>query len=220
MRERYVRPRPERFRLFNFGREILRLREHRLIYLICFFQPLFYLSASWFVPTLATTTLGLTKAAYGRAFAVGSVVTLACALPLGWLFSRYPVRRAACIGCCLFALLPNTWALLFMRDATGIAIFFALRELMFNVYRMNFYPLVMEYTTPQNAATIIGFTTATNGAERFTALPLLGKMVDVCGGNYFLPFYASYVGVAVCVLAFLVMRPASKVPELAGATAD
>ena len=61
MRERYVPPRPqEKFRLFSYGKEVLQIREHLLIYIIFFFQPLFYLVSIAFFPTLAREQLHLT----------------------------------------------------------------------------------------------------------------------------------------------------------------
>ncbi len=101
-----------------------------------------------------------------------------------------------------------------MKTMVDFAIFFALRELMFNIYRMNFYPLVLEYTTPKNGATILGFTTAMNGVVRFTMIPLAGFLVDHFGRNYRIPLIGGYLGVAVCLIAFLMMRPVSHVRSL------
>ncbi len=67
-REHYVPPRSgERFRPFSYGREIVQVREHLLIYIILFFQPMFVLVGSWYFLKLATETLGMSKAQYGHA---------------------------------------------------------------------------------------------------------------------------------------------------------
>ena len=212
MRERYVPPRPrERFRLFAYGRDICRTREHLLIYVICFFQPLFVLVSSSFFVLLATKQMGMTNAQYGAALSWGSLTTLIICPPLGWLFIRWRHRKAVAMGCCIFAVVPMTWGLFFMRTPTDMAVFFAMQQFAFSVFRLNFFPLIMEYTTPENVATILGFTTAVNGMVRFTMIPLAGLLVDLAGKNYSLPLWGGYLGAAVCVAAFALMRPAETV---------
>lgn len=214
MRERYVPPRPmERFRLFAYGKEVLKLREHKLLYVIFFFQPLFYLVAIAYFPLLAVETMHLTKRAYGDAFSCGAATTLLSSIPLGLLFNRFKRRRAICIGACVYAMVPLTFGLFFMHTARDMAIFFGAHVLAFNIFRLNFMPYVMEYTNKENVATILGFTTAVNGVVRFTTVPLLGLLVDLCGKNYKLPLYAGYIGAVVCVIALLAMRPPSNAME-------
>ncbi len=211
MRERYVEPRPlDKFRLFSYGKEVFQIREHKLIYIIFLFQPLFYLVAIAFFPLLAKEQLHMKPSQYGTAFAWSSVVTLTTAIPMGWLFNRFKHRRAFCIGACAYAVLPLTYGLFFMHTARDMAIFFAAQIVAFNVFRFNFMPYVMEYTTHKNVGTILGFTTAVNGLVRFTMLPLFGLLVDLSGKNYKLPLYGGYVGAVVCIIALLMMRPPEK----------
>jgi len=140
-------------------------------------------------------------------------------VPLGFLFNRWKKRRAVTIGACLMALAPITYGYFFMHDARGVALFFVMREVMFIIYRMNFTPLVMEYTTPRNVATVMGFTTAVNGMVRFTMIPLAGLLVDsgilAAPGtvNFRLPLLGGYLGIAVCVVCLLMMRAPEKVCE-------
>lgn len=217
MRERYVPPRPQdRFRLFSYGKEVMKIREHGLIYIIFFFQPLFYLVSIAFFPLLAKEQLHLKPSQYGAAYSYGAAVTLLTSIPLGWLFNRFRHRRAFCIGACAYVILPLTYGLFFMHTARDMAIFFGAQILAFNVFRFNFMPYVMEYTTHKNVGTILGFTTAVNGLVRFTMLPLAGLLVDAMGKNYKLPLYGGYVGAVVCIIALLMMRPPEKVRHLLG----
>jgi len=217
MRERYVPPRPQdRFRLFSYGKEVLRIREHKLIYVIFFFQPLFYLIAIAYFPLLGRDAMHLKPAEYGWAFSWGAGTTLLTSIPLGWLFNRFRHRRAFCIGACAYVILPITFGLFFMHTARDMAIFFAAQILAFNVFRLNFMPYVMEYTTHKNVGTILGFTTAVNGLVRFTLVPLAGVLVDIFGKNYKLPLYGGYLGAVVCIIALLMMRPPEKVKHLIG----
>lgn len=214
MRERYVPPRPEdRFRLFEYRKEIFQVREHLLIYVIFFFQPLFYLVAIAYFPLLARETLHMTKAQYGVAFSYSALVTMVTSFFFGWLFNRLRYRKAFCIGACAYVLLPITFGLFFMHTARDMAIFFGAQIIAFNVFRFNFMPYVMEYTTHRNVGTILGFTTAVNGLVRFTTVPLYGLLVDAFGRNYKLPLWGGYVGAIVCIIALLMMRPPEKVRE-------
>ena len=217
MRERYVLPRPQdRFQLFSYGKEVMKIREHGLIYIIFFFQPLFYLVSIAFFPLLAKEQMHLKPSQYGVAYSYGAAVTLLTSIPLGWLFNRFRHRRAICIGACTYVILPLTYGLFFMHTARDMAIFFGAQILAFNVFRLNFMPYVMEYTTHKDAGTILGFTTAVNGLVRFTMLPLAGLLVDALGKNYKLPLYGGYVGAVVCIIALLMMRPPEKVKHLLG----
>jgi maltose/moltooligosaccharide transporter len=217
MRERYVPPRPQdRFRLFSYGKEVLRIREHKLIYIVFFFQPLFYLVAIAYFPLLGRDVMHLKPSEYGAAYAWGAATTLLTSIPLGWLFNRFRHRRAFCIGACAYVILPITFGLFFMHTARDMAIFFCAQILAFNVFRLNFMPYVMEYTTHKNVGTILGFTTAVNGLVRFTLVPLAGLLVDIFGRNYKLPLYGGYLGAVVCIIALLMMRPPEKVSHLLG----
>jgi hypothetical protein len=53
-----------------------------------------------------------------------------------------------------------------------------------------------------------------NGIVRFTMVPLFGFLVDAMGKDYRLPLWGGYVGVAVCVVCLLAMRPPEKVRHL------
>lgn len=214
-REHYVAARPnDRFRILAFGKEMSKLREHRLIYVISFFQPLFYLIAVSAFPLLATQQLHMKFSEYASAKAWGDFATVALSVPLGYLFIRVRNRRAITIGTCLFALIPLTFGYFFMSTTLGITIFFIMREVMFITYRTNFQPLVMEYTNSKNVASVFGVTTAVNGVIRFTMLPLFGLLVDVFNKNYRLPLLGGYIGVIVCVFALLAMRPPEKIRHL------
>lgn len=214
MRERYVPARPmDRFHLFSYGKEIFQIKEHILIYIIFFFQPMFYLVAISFFPLLGKEVMHLKPSEYGIATAFGAAVTLWTSPLFGWLFNRFKHRRAFCIGACVYVMLPLTYGLLFMHTARDMAIFFGAQILAFNVFRFNFMPYVMEYTTHKNVGTILGFTTAANGLVRFTMVPLMGLLVDVCHKNYKLPLYGGYVGAVVCIIALLMMRPPEKALE-------
>ncbi len=215
MRERYVPPRPEdRFHLFTYGKEVLKLREHWLIYVIFFFQPLFYLVAFSYFPLLAKETLHLKPSEYGAAYSWSAVVTMVTSAFFGWLYNRFKYRKAFCIGACVYVLLPLTYGLFFMHTARHMAIFFGAQILAFNVFRFNFMPYVMEYTTHKNVGTILGFTTAVNGLVRFTMVPLFGLLVDLFHKNYKLPLYGGYIGAVVCIIALLMMRPPEEVRHL------
>ena len=215
MREKYVPPRPkDRFRLFSYGKEICRIREHFLIYVIFFFQPLFYLVAISFFATLAKVELHISPARYGWAFSCGAMTTLIASIPLGYLFNRFKYRKAFCIGACIYVTIPITFGLFYMKTAVDMAIFFSMQILAFVVFRLNFMPLVMEYTTPKNVGTIMGFTNAVNGMVRFTALPLVGWIVDATHGSCRLPLWGGYLGAIVCIIALLMMRPPEKVRHL------
>ncbi|MBP6964500.1 MAG: MFS transporter [Armatimonadetes bacterium] len=215
MREKYVAPRPhDKFRLFSYGKDIVQVREHLLIYVIFFAQPLFYLVAIAFFATLAKVELHISPARYGWAFSYGAITTLIASIPLGYLFNRFRHRKAFCIGACVYVLIPITYGLFYMKTATDMAIFFSMQILAFIVFRLNFMPLVMEYTTPQNVGTIMGFTNAVNGMVRFTALPLVGWIVDATHGSCRLPLWGGYVGAAVCIIALVMMRPPEMVKHL------
>jgi len=217
MRERYVPPRPEeKFRPFSYGKEIFQIREHLLIYIIFFFQPLFYLVSIAFFSLLGTETLHLTRGQYGMAFSWGPMTTLLTSIPFGYFFNRYRHRKAFCIGACIYVFLPLTFGLFYMKTAHDMAIFFAAQIIAFNVFRLNFMPYVMEYTTPKNVGTILGFTNGVNGLIRFTMLPLAGLLVDLAGKNYRLPLYGGYIGAIACIIALLMMRPPEKVRHLLG----
>jgi MFS family permease len=217
MREKYVPPRPQdKFRLFSYGRQIVQIREHLLIYVIFFFQPLFYLVGICFFATLATQELGLKPSEYGAAFSYGSLTTLLASIPLGYLFNRVRNRRAFAIGACIYVTIPITFGLFYMRTAGDMAVFFAMQILAFVVFRLNFMPYVMEYTTPSSVGTIMGFTNAVNGLVRFTMIPLAGLVVDLSGKNYRLPLAGGYLGALVCIIALLAMRPPEKVRHLLG----
>jgi len=212
MREKYVPPRPqEKFRLFSYGREVLQIREQLLIYIIFFFQPLFYLVSIAFFPTLAREQLHLTRGEYGAAYSYGPLTTILMSIPFGYLFNRCRRRKAFCIAACAYVVLPLTFGLFFMHTARDMAMFFAAQIFAFNLFRLNFMPLVMEYTTAQNVGTIMGFTNAVNGMARFTMVPLAGLLVDLSGHNYRLPLYGGYLGAVVCIIALLLMRPPEKV---------
>jgi len=213
--ERYVEPRPgEKFKLFSYGKEICRIREHLLIYIILFFQPMFVLVGSWYFPKLATSTLGLSQGQYGSAHAWGGIAVMVSCIPLGILFNRIRYRRSFTIAACLMALVPITWGLFFMKTVAGIAFYFAAQQFAFAIFRLNFSPYVTEYTTPRCVGTIFGVVNAVNGIVRFTMVPLFGLLVDMMGKNYRLPLWGGYVGVAVCVVCLLMMRPPEKVRHL------
>lgn len=215
MREKYVPPRPkDKFRLFSYGKEIVQIREHVLIYIIFFSQPLFYLVAISFFATLAKVELHISPARYGWAFSYGAMTTLIASIPLGYLFNRFKYRKAFCIGACVYVLIPITFGLFYMKTAVDMAIFFSMQILAFVVFRLNFMPLVMEYTTPKNVGTIMGFTNAVNGMVRFTALPLVGWIVDATHGSCRLPLWGGYLGAIACIVALLMMRPPEKVRHL------
>lgn len=215
MRERYVPPRPEdKFRLLSYGREVFRLREHVLIYVVFFFQPLFILVARAFFPLLATQAMHLKPSEYGSALSWGAITSLIICIPMGYLFNRFRCRRALSIIGCLTGLVPLTFGLFFMKSAQDLAVYFAMETFTFKFLRLNFMPYVMEYTTPRNVGTILGFTTAINGMVRFTMIPLAGWLVDLAGKNYLLPLWGGYLGIAVCVGALLAMRPPEKVRHL------
>ena len=177
---------------------------------------MFYLVAISFFALLAKEHLHLKPSQYGAAYSWGALLTLTTSIPFGYLFNRFRNRRAFCIGACVYVLFPITFGLFFMHTARDMAIFFAAQILAFNVFRLNFMPLVMEYTTPKNVGTILGFTNAVNGLIRFTMLPLAGLLVDHFGKNYRLPLYGGYLGAVVCIIALLMMRPPEKVKHLLG----
>lgn len=213
--ERYVEPRSgEKFKLFTYGREICQIREHLLIYIILFFQPMFVLVGSWYFPKLATTTLGLSQAEYGSAHSWGGIAVMVSCIPLGILFNRVRHRRGFTIAACLMALVPITWGLFFMNTMAGIAFYFAAQQVAFAIFRLNFSPYITQYTTPRSVGTIFGVTSAVNGIVRFTMVPLFGILVDMMGKNYRLPLWGGYVGVAVCVICLAMMRPPEKVRHL------
>lgn len=214
-RERYVPPRSgEKFRLWTYGKEIVQVREHLLIYIILLFQPMFVLVGSWYFPTLAKTTLGLSQQQYGHAQSWGPMTVMTVCLPLGYIFSRFKSRRIfSMIACCL-SLVPITWGLFFMKTAAGIAFYFAAQQFAFSIFRLNFSPYVNEYTTPRSVGTIFGVTNAVNGIVRFTMVPLFGIFVDLAGRDYRLPLWGGYVGVAVCLLCLCMMRPPEMVRHL------
>jgi MFS family permease len=214
-RERYVPPRTgEKFRMFSYGRQIVQVREHLLIYVILLFQPMFVLVGSWYFPKLATERLGLSQAQYGSAHSWGGITVMAVCVPLGYLFSRIRFRRPFAMAACMMALVPITWGLFFMRTQAGIAFYFAAQQFAFAFFRLNFNPYIMEYTTPRSVGTIFGVTNAVNGIVRFTMIPLFGWLVDLMGKNYRLPLWGGYVGVVACVICLAMMRPPEKVRHL------
>lgn len=214
-RERYVPPRSgEKFRPFAYGREIVQVREHLLIYIILFFQPMFVLVGSWFFLKLATETMGMTKAQYGHANSWGGITVMIACVPLGVLFNRVRFRRPFTIAACLMAIVPITWGLFFMRTQAGMAFYFAAQQFAFAIFRLNFIPYITEYTTPRSVGTIFGVVNAVNGVVRFTMVPLFGILVDLMGKNYRLPLWGGYVGIAVCVVCLAMMRPPEKVRHL------
>ncbi len=216
MRERYVPPRTtERFRLIKYSKDLFKLREHRLIWMIFMFQSLFMATASEYLPTLGKLGMRLTQREYGWAYSWRGVTQLLLAVLLGYVFSKLNKRKAVCIGVCIYSMLPATFALFFMKTKLDLAIFFASHVLGFLVLRLNFVPLVMEYTSPKNVGTIMGFSSAVSGISRMIVIPLFWFLIGVFHNNYRLPFYATYVGAIACIIALLMMRPAEQVPELA-----
>lgn len=214
-RERYVPPRPgQKFRPFSYGREIVQVREHLLIYVVLFFQPMFVLVGSWYFLKLATETLGMTKAQYGHANSWGGIMVMLSCIPLGALFNRLKYRKAFTVAACLMAIVPVTWGLFFMKTEAGMAFYFAAQQLAFAIFRLNFIPYITEYTTPRSVGTIFGVVNAMNGVVRFTMVPLWGVLVDLAGKDYRLPLWGGYVGVAVCVICLAMMRPPEKVRHL------
>ena len=214
-RERYVPPRSgEKFKLFTYGREIVQVREHLLIYIILFFQPMFVMVGSWFFLKLATETMSLTRAQYGIAHSWGGITVMVASVPLGCLFNHLRYRRSFTIAACLMALVPITWGLFFMKTGAGIAFYFAAQQFAFAIFRLNFSPYITEYTTPRSVGTIFGVTNAVNGIVRWTMVPLFGWLVDAMGRDYRLPLWGGYVGVFVCVACLLAMRPPERVWHL------
>ncbi len=215
MRETHVPPRPaDKFRLFSYGRQIIQVREHLLIYLVLLFQPLFVLVGSWYFLPLATTNLGLNLTQFGNAFAWGALTTMVVCVPLGFFFNHVRYRREFSIAACLLALVPTTYGLFFMKTQTGMAFFFAAQMFAFSIFRLNFIPYAIEYTTPKSVGTVMGVTWAVNGIARFALVPFFGLLVDLAGKNYRLPLWGGYVGIAVCIACLLAMRPPDKVRHL------
>jgi MFS family permease len=215
MRERYVPPRPEeKFRLFRYGKEMFRLREHRLIWVIVFFQPLFFAVPMAFMATLGTRGLGLNTSEYGAAYSMFPMVQMILAIPLGYLFNRFRYRSAFCIAACVYAMVPATFGLFFMRTQQDMAVFFGSQVVAFMVFRMNFMPYLMEYTTPKNVGTILGFSNFVNGVVRFTTMPLTGLLISLSRNNCRIPLYGIYLSAVVCIIALLMMRPPEKVKHL------
>ena len=213
MREHYVPPRTnERFRLFNYGREIFRLREYRLIYVVFLCQPLWVIVATQWFASLATRELRMTQAEYGSAWAYSGLVTLLAAIPLGYLCNMLGRRRMFALMGSMLVLVPLTYGIFWMRSGTGIAVFAGMQSFCFNLFRMNFIPYVMLYTTPRNVATIFGFTSVMNGLVRFTMIPLAGFLIGLTG-NYRIPLWGGYIGVIACIAAILAMRPPEKVRD-------
>ena len=221
MRERYVPPRAEeKFRLFKYSKEMFQLREHRLIWVIVFFQPLFFGVSMAFMSTLGTHGLGLDRKEYGDAYSMFPTVQLLLALPLGYIFNKWKLRKQFCIAACVYALLPATFGLFFMKTQEDLAIFFGAQVIAFMVFRTNFMPYLMEYTTPKNVATILGFSSFISGAVRFTIMPLMGLLIALTHNNYRVPFYGIYVSAIVCMIALMMMRPPEKVKHLVEGMAD
>jgi len=215
MRERYVPPRPaDKFRLFSYGKQIVQLREHTLAYVVLLFQPLFVLVGSWYFKEVATKDLNMTMGDFGKAFSWGAIATMVTCIPLGYLFNRFKHRKAMTIAACLMALVPTTYGLYFMHSAAGMGFFFAAQQIAFAVFRLNFIPYVMEYTTPKSVGTILGFTNSVNGIVRFFAVWMFGCLIDIFGKNYRLPLYGAYVGIIVCIICVMAMRPPEKVRRL------
>jgi len=219
-RENYVPPRSEeKFRPFSYSREIVQVREHLLIYLVLFFQPMFVLVGSWYFLKLATETLGMTKAQYGHANSWGGIMVMASCIPLGILFNRVRLRRGFTIAACLIAIVPITYGLFFMRTEAGMAFYFAAQQFAFAIFRLNFIPYITEYTTPRSVGTIFGVTNAVNGIVRFTMVPLFGLLVDLTGKDYRLPLWGGYMAVIICVVCLAMMRPPENVRHLIDADA-
>jgi len=215
VRERYVAPRSQdRFRLFKYGKEMFRLREHRLIWGIVFFQPLFFLVPMAFMSTLATQGLGLNTAEYGHAYRIPWYLQMLVGIPLGYLFNRFKYRKAFCIAACAYAMIPAAFGLFFMRTQQDLAIFLGLLVVSFMIFRMNFTPYLMEYTTPKNVGTILGFSKFVDGLVKFTTLPLTGFLIAVSHNNYRIPLYGICVSSVVCMIALAMMRPPEQVKHL------
>lgn len=214
-REHYVEPRAaEKFRLFSYGKQIVRVREHLLIYVILLFQPLFVLVGSWYFPTLAAETLKMSKAQYGHAQSWGGMIVMISCVPLGILFNHLRHRRAFTVAACLMAIVPITWGLFFMKTAAGIAFYFAAQQFAFSIFRLNFSPYITEYTTPRCVGTVFGVANSVNGIIRTVMVLISGVLIDLMGKNYRLPLWGGYVGVVVCVICLLMMRPPEKVRHL------
>jgi MFS family permease len=214
-REHYVPPRArEKFGPFAYGREIVQVKEHLLIYIILFFQPMFVLVGSWYFYKLGTETLGLTAGQYGSAHAWGGITVMLACVPLGYIFTRVKLRKSFTMAACVMALVPITWGLFFMKTQAGIAFYFAAQQFAFAVFRLNFSPYITEYTTPRSVGTIFGVVNAVNGVVRIIMVLLAGVLIDLMGKNYRLPLWGGYVGVAVCVVCLAMMRPPEKVRHL------
>ncbi|MCX6376682.1 MAG: MFS transporter [Armatimonadetes bacterium] len=215
MRERYVPPRPtERFRPFAYGKEMFHLREHRLIWVIAFFQPLFFAVSMAFMSTLGTHGLDLNTGEYGSAYSSFPLVQLLLAIPLGYLFNKFRHRKAFSIAACVYAMIPATFGLYFMKTQQDLAIFFGSQVVAFMVFRMNFMPYLMQYTTPKNVGTILGFSNLMSGVGRAIMMPLMGFLIFASHNNYRIPLYGVYVSAVVIVIALAMMRPPEKIRHL------
>jgi hypothetical protein len=219
MRERYVPPRPqEKFRLFKYGKEMFQLREHRLIWLITFFQPLFFGVSLSFMSTLGKYGMGLNSGEYGSAYSKFPLVQMVLAAPLGWLFNRYKSRKALCIFACVYAIIPATFGIFYMKTQQDMGIFFGSLVISFMIFRINFTPYLMEYTTPKNIGTVMGFSSLVNGVARTVMMPLMGFLIHFTHNNYRIPMYGLYVSAVVCMMALVMMRSPEAVKHLVEGT--
>ena len=219
MREPYVQPRPqERFRLLKYGKEMFQLREHRLIWVITFFQPLFFAVSLSFMFTLGKYGLNLSESEYGSAYSKFPLVQMALAAPLGYLFNRYRSRKALCIFACIYVMIPATFGIFYMKTQHDMGIFFGSLVVAFMIFRMNFTPYMMEYTTPKNVGTIMGFSNMVNGVARTAMMPLMGFLIHFTHNNYRIPMYGLYVSAVACMIALIMMRPPEAVKHLVEGT--
>lgn len=215
MREPYVPPRPqEKFRLFKYGKEMFRLREHRLIWLITFFQPLFFAVSLSFMSTLGKYGMGLNSSEYGSAYSKFPLVQIVLAAPLGYLFNKLKSRKALCIAACIYAIIPATFGIFYMKTQQDMGIFFGSLVIAFMIFRMNFTPYLMQYTTPKNVGTVMGFSSLVNGVARSTMMPLMGLLIHMNHNNYRIPMYGLYVSAVVCMIALIMMRSPEEVKHL------
>ncbi len=214
MKERYVAPRPqERFRLFKYSKEMFRLREHRLIWVISFFQPLFFGVSMGFMSTLGKVGMGLDASEYSAAYWWFPFVQMLLAAPLGWLFNAYRYRKAFCIAACFYVMIPATFGIFFMKNEMDMAIFFGSLVIAFMAFRTNFTPYLMEYTTPKNVGTILGFSSLVGAAGSSSMFALIGWMIRAMH-NYRIPLYGLYLSAVVCMIALMMMRAPEQVKHL------
>jgi len=148
-----------------------------------------------FHPLFVTETLGFSKTDFGRAMTLGPFITMAFALPSGWLTDRLGPKRMMMAGFTL-AMIASAGMLFVVKGFISLLVVCTIQATAATLYMIAAFPLVFQYAPRGECGRIFGLVQYVRASSAFVITPVIGVLARW--------FHSYKTGYATCVVLGLV----------------